>query len=196
VISPEPLKRIVTRTNIHQEFDMPASAKQHEWVSRVLGIKVGAVSKSETGAAEEEFGADLGDLGLDVSDLWHAARKAFDAATASVDAQISALQHELRISEDYELEAVAEFGLNGLTRNTRVPLLASLLEVGDGSKANLQSAAPKIAKAAQAFMSQLSSDARIAACDQNPFGIDVAIVATYQGAIVQLLDTVRAARRG
>ena len=175
---------------------MPASAKQHEWVSRVLGIKVGAASKSETNAAEEEFGADLGDLGLDVSDLWYAARKAFDSATASVDAQISALQHELRSSGDYELEEVAEFGLNGLTNNTRVPLLASLLEAGDGSKENLQSAAPKIAKAAQAFMSQLSGDLRVAACDQNPFGIDVAIVATYQGAVVQLLDTVRAARRG
>jgi hypothetical protein len=175
---------------------MPANAKQHEWISRVLGIKVGTESKSVTEAAEEEFGADLGDLGLDVSDLWHAARKAFDAATASVDAQISALQHELRISEDYELEEVAEFGLNGLTGNTRVPLLASLLEAGDGSKANLQSAAPKIAKAAQAFMSQLSSDARVAACDKNPFGIDVAIVATYQSAVVQLLDTVRAAGRG
>ncbi len=174
---------------------MPANATQREWIARVLGIKLDVAPTTET-AAEGEFNTDLDDLGLEVGDLWQAARKAFDAATTSVSAQVSALQHELRASDDYQLEAIAEFGLNGLTNNTRVPLLAALLEAGDGSKANLQVIAPKIEKAAQAFMSQLGSDPRVGACDKNPFGVDVAIVATYQGAVEQLIYTVRAARRG
>lgn len=170
---------------------MPASLEKNAWVTRVLGVQV--ASESET--AEEEFGADLDELGLDVSDIWKAARSAFDAATESVDAQIKLLQQELSSSDDYELEEIAEFGLNGLTGNTRVPLLAALQEAGDGSKELLQSAGPKIEKAAQAFIGQLSSDPRVAACDENPFGVDLAIAATYQGAIEQLLDAVRAAQR-
>jgi hypothetical protein len=173
---------------------VPANAKQREWIARVLGVEIDVGPTTEP--AQEEFRADLDDLGLAVGDLWQAARKALDAATTSVSGQISALQHELRASEDYQLEEIAEFGLNGLTNNTRVPLLAALLEAGDGSKAKLRLTAPKIEKAAQAFMSQLSSDPRVAACDQNPFGVDVAIVATYQGALEQLLYTVRAAQRG
>lgn len=175
---------------------MPANDDQIQWVFRILGIEIGAQGETEAEETEEEFGADLDELGLDVSDIWHAARNAFEAAAASVDAQISALQRELRNSEDYELEEIAEFGLNSLTNNTRVPLQAALIEAGDGSKAKLRSAGPKIEKAAQAFLSQISGDPRVAACDDNPFGVDIAIVDTYQGAVEQLLDAVKAAQRG
>jgi hypothetical protein len=171
---------------------MPASFEQNAWVAQVLGIEVGSESETEEG----EFGADLEEFGLDVSDIWKAAREAFDLATESVDAQISALQKELRNSNDYELEDIAEFGLNGLTGDMRVPLLAALREADNGTKTQLQAAGPKIEKAAQAFISQLTTDPRVAACDDNPFGVDLAIAATYQDATDQLLDAVRAARRG
>jgi hypothetical protein len=168
---------------------MPGSSEQNAWVSRVLGLSAGGESETD----EEEFGEDFEELGLDVSDVWRAARRAFDVATESVDAQIKALQSELRESEDYQLEEIAEYGLNGLTNNTRVPLIAALLESGDGSKKQLQTAGPKIEKAAQTFITQLNSDPRVAACDQNPFGIELAIAVTYQDAVDQLLNAVRAA---
>ncbi|MGC8477917.1 MAG: hypothetical protein ACP5NP_16320 [Acetobacteraceae bacterium] len=179
---------------------MAGNSAQDEWVLRVLQVAVGTGGgTSEQGSAEteeEEFGADLKELGLDVSDIWKAARSAFQEATESVDAQISLLQKELRESDEADLQEIAEFGLNGLTANTRVPLLAALAQAGDGSATSLKKAAPRIEQAATAFIKQLSTDPRVAACDENPFGVPMAIVPTYQDAIDQLLNAVQLAQRG
>ncbi|MDE2005714.1 MAG: hypothetical protein KGI51_04035 [Rhodospirillales bacterium] len=179
---------------------MAGNAAQDEWVSRVLQISLkGRGGTAEQSSVESEgedaFGSDLEDLGLDAGDIWKAARDAFQQAADSVDTQLSLLQKELRSSDETDLQEIAEFGLNGLTRNTRVPLMTALREAGDGSAALLKKAAPKIETAATAFIKQLSGDPRIVACDDNPFGVPVTILATYQDAVTQLLNAVRLASR-
>lgn len=167
---------------------MPGNAQQNDWAFRVLGVQVPLPE-------DEDFESEMTENGLDVADIWQAARAAFQSATDDVDGQISALQAELRQSEDDELLEIAEFGLNGITGNTRVPLLASLMEARNGTKQELITAGPKIERAAQAFLNQLASDPRVAACDDNPYGVAVSIHETYSGAIQELLTTLRIARR-
>lgn len=167
---------------------MTAETNQNEWVFRVLGVQ-------SPQQEDEEFEAELEEVGLDLSDIWEAARSSFESATESVNGQISALQSALRASEDDELVEIAEFGLNGITGNTRVPLQAALMEAGSGSKENLIAAAPKIEKAAQAFINQLATDPRVAACDDNPYGVPMSIYDTYNGAIQEVLTAVRLAQR-
>ena len=179
---------------------MAGNAKQDEWVLRVLQVSVGtrgAVSEqaSEEAESEQGFDNDLDALGLDVTDIWKAARESFQQAAEAVDTQISSLQAELRQSEETDLQEIAEFGLNGLTANTRVPLQTALTEAGRDNITLLKKAAPKIAQAATAFINQLSGDPRVAACDDNPFGVPVTILATYQDAIDELLTAVKAAQR-
>jgi uncharacterized protein involved in exopolysaccharide biosynthesis len=167
---------------------MPGSTSQNDWVFRVLSVQAPLPD-------DEEFESDMKENGLDVADIWQAASHAFRVATDQVDGQISALQAELRQSEDDELVEIAEFGLNGITGNTRVPLLASLMDAKTGSRQDLITAGPKIEGAAQAFLNQLASEPRVAACDENPYGVPMSIYATYSDAVQQLLTALRIARR-
>ena len=129
---------------------MPASDEQNAWTRRVLGV-----SLPQAGGAGAEY--DLDDLGLDMADLWKAARTAFDRANADVDRQIAALQVELRQSNDEELEEIADSGLNALTGNTRVPLVAALIEAGPGDPAQVRAAAPKLTRAIAAFRAHIEA---------------------------------------
>jgi hypothetical protein len=163
------------------------SPAQDEWVRRTLGITL----NRDDGLDE----AELAELGLDLTDMWVAAREAFQRATEQVDTQISALQAALRDSDDPDYEEIAEFGLNGLTDNTRVPLQAAILEAKAGTTVELRAAAPKLIKAVAAFRSQLSSDARIEACDDNPLDVEVFIRETYGDALDRIEDVAVAAAR-
>lgn len=179
---------------------MAGNAAQDEWVLRVLQVAIGTGSgaperSSKEREGEQEFGSDMEELGLSLDDIWKAARDAFQEAAESVDAQITLLQRELRGSDETDLQEIAEFGLNGLTANTRVPLLTALTAAGRGNVMLLKKAAPKIEQAATAFINQLSTDPRVAACDENPFGVPVTIIATYQDAVDQLLNAVKLAQR-
>lgn len=168
------------------QSSIPGPVKD-EWVRRTLGI---TLNRDEGLDA-----AELAELGLDLTDMWVAARAAFQRATEQVDAQISALQTALRDSEDPDYEEIAEFGLNGLTDNTRVPLQAAIMETKAGTTTDLRAAAPKLIKAVVAFRSQLSSDARIEACDDNPLDIQVSIRETYGDALDRIEAVAVAAAR-
>ncbi len=165
-----------------------ANQQQDEWVQRVLGV---GVAPGE--ADDDEVDLSPAALGLDASDLWKAATQAFQKATETVDGQITALQAALRQEMDPELDKISELGLNALTRNTRVPLMSALMEAGDGSGDRLKSAAPKLEKAIAAFRSVLGTDPKIAAADNNPFDVEVAIRTTYASVLDQLEHAVKLA---
>lgn len=154
---------------------MAATAEQDDWIYRVLGVD-----------AVDGPAPSLAELGLDVSDVWSSAREAFNRASDEVDGQVTALQAALREDADPELDDIAELGLNAMTGSTRVPLQAALMDAGSGDAARLQKASPKLRSAIRAFRSALKSDPRIAACDDNPFGVDVSIRDTYESALDQL----------
>lgn len=118
--------------------------------------------------------------------LWSSARASWDAASEAVDAQIGALQAVLRTSGDEDLEAIAEYGLNGVTGNFRVPLLAALREV-DAADAGARAMRAKAASAAiAAFRAHLASNEAVEVCDDNPFGVSVSIRGTLLPALDRL----------
>ena len=117
---------------------------------------------------------------------WTAARSAWQDASDTVDGQISALQKMLRESGDEELEEIAEYGLNGITGNHKVPLMAALMEIGAGSAESIAKGRPKAIPLIQAFRTHIESDERVAACDDNPGGVAVSIRATLVPALAGL----------
>jgi hypothetical protein len=141
------------------------------WVARVLGVAVGG----NGGASSDGSSLD-----------WPSLRAAFDEAVSSVDEQIAALQTSLKNSGDDTLEEIAEFGMNGITGNHRVPLMATMIEIDQGGSEAVRISGPKLAKLATEFKAYLDSDERVGVCDDNPFGVPVSIRATLGGALGRL----------
>jgi hypothetical protein len=125
------------------------------------------------------------------SDAWPAAKKAWEAASSAVDAQIAALQAKLRAVDDEELEAIAEFGLNALTGNFRVLLLAAIRDMDVATGDKRAAAAQKLGKAATDLKTHVASSAEIAVCDDNPFGVAMSIRGTLSPALDGLVNAAR-----
>jgi hypothetical protein len=114
---------------------------------------------------------------------WRAARETWSQASATVDGQISSLQSVLRASGTQTLVEIADAGLNGVTGNHKVRLMAMLTELGDGTPDAMAKAGPKARKLLEEFAGHIASDPRVAACDNNPFGVTVSIRATIGPAL-------------
>jgi hypothetical protein len=142
-----------------------------EWVQRVLGVRVGP---SGGGAADAD------------PNLLTQTLAAYIAAQTAVEQQITALQAKLRDSADPALRRIGEFGLNALTGNTRAKAQAALMEL----RRSLPRVDPKAAANASRMVGELAEhllyDTKVRACDNNPFGVRVAIAATLGAAARQL----------
>jgi hypothetical protein len=114
---------------------------------------------------------------------WNAARDTWRSASDEVDAQIAALQTALRRESDEELESIAEYGLNAVTAGFKVPLMASIRDLDASSGDAFDKAAKKALGVIDGFRKHLDSDERVAACDDNPFGVPVSIRATLTPAL-------------
>lgn len=149
---------------------------RRDWVIRVLGVTppTSATNNGGLGAAERM---------KKLTAIW-------DAAIERVDGQIGALQKVLRTSGDDDLKAIAEFGLSGVTGNHKVKIMAALIEARAGTLS--EEAAARAAAVVADFRTHIASDARIAACDQNPFGATVAIRATLEKPLALLEAALRA----
>lgn len=146
------------------------SAAQAEWVSRVLGIAPLAAP-----------------VAGDFASRWSQARSRYEAASETVDSQIGKLQQALRASPDEDLQAIGEFGLNGITGNHRVRIMAGMRDVE--SSGGAAEARAKLAGLLDAYGKHLATEEKIMACDENPLGVAVSIRATLGAA----LDGLRAA---
>jgi hypothetical protein len=156
---------------------------QNAWVERVLGISVPSSSPQDADAF-----ADLGELGIGALDIWTAARGAFDTANEAVDQQITTVVAALHASDDPELQEIGDMGLNGLTENVKVPLIAALIEAGTANIKTVAVASPKVLAAVAAFRGKITSDPKILACDDNPLGVYVDIAGTFGTALDQIED--------
>ena len=156
-----------------------------EWVRRVLGITVGA---ARADAAPKPGAPPNGNTAA----RWQAARAGWLAAGEAADGQIAELQKVLRASGDDTLAEIAEFGLNGITGNLRVPLAAALIELGAGDPAAMQKAGPKALGIIGDYRKFLDTSEAIEVCDGNPFGAKVALRATLGGALQELAATLEA----
>lgn len=122
----------------------------------------------------------------DIGTRWREAREAYLDATDEVNAQISALQAMLKRSDDEELVAIAEFGMNGVTGNFRVPMMAAMRDLEGASGADTKKAAAKLLTAIGNFRSHIDSSEEVEAVDENPFGVKVSIRQTLGGALGQM----------
>jgi hypothetical protein len=114
---------------------------------------------------------------------WNKARDAWRSASDDVDAQIAALQTALRRESDEELDSIAEYGLNAVTGGFKVPLMASIRELDGAQGDAFEKAASKALGVIDGFKKHLASDERVAACDDNPFGVPVSIRSTLTPAL-------------
>ncbi|MEX0340546.1 MAG: hypothetical protein AB3N11_16085 [Arenibacterium sp.] len=124
---------------------------------------------------------------------WGKARGAWQDASETVDGQISKLQSVLKGSGDPDLERIAEYGLNAVTGNHRVRLMAAVMDIdrvkGVPSKDMVTNAAKQIG----ALEKHITSDAVVKAIDNNPFKVDVSIAKTLSSATAELKGALRQA---
>lgn len=140
-----------------------ADDARREWVIRVLGIDPTPAQRPGPSSLQEAI-------------------QQFRDASEAVDAQIAGLQQALRGSDDEELRDIGEFGLNAVTGNFRVPLMAALMAAQQGGERG----AAELGKAVAAYRNHIEADEGVEACDENPFGVAVSIRSTLVPALDQL----------
>lgn len=120
---------------------------------------------------------------------WQRARDQWRDASEAVDDQLNALRRAVvqgaRTEPEYA-EALAEIagaGLNAITGRHRVQVAVALRELGDGAPARVEAHAAKALDAVTAFRQFLRTSPQIAACDANPFEVEVQIRATLEPAL-------------
>ena len=91
------------------------------------------------------------------------------------------------------LGEIAEQGLNAVTEDHRVKLMAAVMELGGGDAASVQKSGAKALGMITAFESFLAGCEKIEVCDANPFGAPVAIRATLTPALQAMAAALQAA---
>lgn len=116
-----------------------------------------------------------------------AALKTLQAASDTVSDQMAALQKALKASGDKELIAIAEYGLNGVSGNYRVRLMALQRELQAAQGDALRKAALRALPVVKGMRKFIDTDPRVAACDRNPLKLPVSLRATLGSALAGLL---------
>lgn len=124
--------------------------------------------------------------------LWPAAKQAWQDASDTVDGQITKLQSALKKTKDDELHEIAEFGLNGVTGDFKVPLMAAIRDIDSAAPDARSKAVSKAQGIVAGFSKHIATDARVGVCDENPFGVTLTIRKSIGGALKQLETALRA----
>jgi hypothetical protein len=168
----------------HLAGEAAALARQGEFgqANRVLDDlekrvrQVGAGLPSAGGAA----------LSPQFSKLWEQAKAAWEGALDTVNGQLEKLRIALIDEKDPELKRIAEFGLNAMTADHKVPLQAAILDLDrtpDNAKAKIIGQAKELVTE---FRDHIETDERVEVCDDNPFNVKVTIRATLDPALAQM----------
>lgn len=126
------------------------------------------------------------------ADAWRQARERWMQASEDVDDQLNDLRVAVLAnarSEPVYAEALAEIagsGLNAITARHRVQLAVALRELGEGDATRWQAHGPKALAAVRGFGQFIRSSPQIAACDANPFDVDVRLRETLVPALEEL----------
>ena len=169
--------------------DNPADPKR-AWLARVLNVRF---AETETAPTETEDQAETAGDSADFAKLWASAVANWRDASEDVDAQLSQLQKALRGTDDDELHDIAEFGLNGITDGTKVPLQSAILEINSAGTGVAPGMVGKARQAVARFRQQIDGDGRVEACDANPFGVAVSIRKTFAAALSGLDTALKSA---
>ena len=127
----------------------------------------------------------------DFPSRWSKAVAGWNGAMDTGIVQIAQLQKALSASDDEELADIGQFGLNAITGNHKVKIMASLREISSTGAAPDAKLIGACAKRLDSFDAHLAGDPRVAAVDNNPFGVPMNVAATIRPAI----DTITKALR-
>lgn len=154
-------------------------------------------------AAADEASAGADQAAAKTAPGWQTARQAWQDANDAVDGQINGLRAKLLeragAGDDgveglaEALADIAENGLNTVTEDHRVKLIASVMSVGDGSTEAIRNFGPKALSQITAFQAFLETSEMIKACDANPFGVPMSIHATLGPSLQQMAAALQAA---
>jgi hypothetical protein len=124
-------------------------------------------------------------------------------AMGVINGQLKALQSELKKIQDDEFKEIAEFGLNGITANHRVPVQAILMEFRGAKPSDVPALAKKGLPLVEAFADHIASSEQVEVVDDNKAmfaeldppmpGVEVTIRDTLGPALNKLADAMRAA---
>lgn len=154
------------------ELSTHRDAAKDEWVLAVLGIDLSATPSDAAAFAKEPFRS-----------RWTTLRDDWSEASYAADQQIGVLQIALRKSGNEDLAQIANFGMNALTGNFKVQLMAAMKDLDSANDDKVPKAAAKALPVIRGFRKHLSSDPRVKACDANPFGVSMSLAATLDGAL-------------
>jgi hypothetical protein len=152
---------------------MAANQSQNDWIRTVLGVQPGTAE----GGGSPEGG---------LTQRWPGIKSIWTRASDQVDAQLTALQTALRDSGDQDYREIAEMGLNGVTGNHKVRLMAGLMQIDAAAGPPEPAAARKVRQTIAAFIEHLASDPRIDAVDTNELGVTVKVADTLIPALEEL----------
>ncbi len=145
---------------------MPLESQQLDFMTRFLGLK----SRDAPQVPQS-----------DPLVVWRNAKEA-------VDDTISDLQQALKGFDDPVLSKISQYGLNGITDGNQVALGKALLEFNAAPQGDRESQGQALATQAQVYKDFLSTDPRVALCENNPFGIAVPLRTKLVGALEQIHD--------
>lgn len=145
---------------------MPLENQQLDFLTRYLGLDVGD-------------GPDVSQT--DPLVVWRTAKE-------SVDDTITDLQQALKGFDDPVLSKISQYGLNGITDGNQVALSKALLEFNAAPQSDRESQGRALASQAQVYKDFLSTDPRVALCENNPFGIAVPLRTKLGGALEKIRE--------
>lgn len=182
----ETMARIVAR--IRALPDGPSRTMLGGQAREILGfVNEGAVERAIAGIrtlTQDLLAAEQGGSGgsapkADPMVVWRDAKE-------GVDVSIGALQSALRGIDDPDLRRIADAGLNGITDGLQTRLMAALFDYNSASGEGRAKAAVALRGRAAELRKMIESDPIIALCEDNPFGVKVAIRGPLGAALTEL----------
>ncbi|MBL9083242.1 MAG: hypothetical protein JNK76_15620, partial [Planctomycetales bacterium] len=117
---------------------------------------------------------------------WEEAKTGWGDAIDVVNAQFEKLRVALINEEDEELKRIAEFSLNAVTGDHRVPLQAAILDVDRAAADKKTGPINKARTLIEEFRDHIDTDDQVEACDDNPFEVKVTIRETLEPALKKM----------
>jgi hypothetical protein len=109
------------------------------------------------------------------------------AAKDEIDHRLSALARTLRQFGDERCNRVAEFGLYAVTEDGEtVGLTRALLDFDRGAPERRTAAAEALRSAVDRYRSSLAANPIAQLLDDNPFGVEIGLIGTLDGALRQI----------
>jgi hypothetical protein len=162
---------------------MPPSGPQSEWVRQVLGVAVGQGTNNAG-----SFGPVTADLTTARNGL-AGARETMTSALSKADLQIRKLQAVLAVHPDTQLKEIAgspDMGINALTGNFRVRVLAALRDIEVAPPEKLPAVLQRARTLVTGFSEHIRTSDRLEACEQNWLQVPVKVRELVSPALAEL----------